>query len=253
LFEKFKRDKNQITIFIIVALFSATIGGVIGGSIGTRLAAPPQIEISNKSGKSTYIADKITPSVVTIRARRPIQGFSKQMQQRIGCGVIFNPEGFIITNYHLVSEAKEIFVRVFRREEVTAKIVGSSKENDLAVLKVDLPHLSAPKFGSSKRLKLGETVIAIGKPFLISENYTVTSGVISALPIDLPKGSPTLFQTDAAINPGNSGGPLVNTKGEVIGITTAYLSTGENAPGIGFAIPFDLARKVVQEIISEGS
>lgn len=247
-------DFGSNRILILVVIGSVVISGIVGGFIGSRLATPPPILMNSSSGKSTSAAKEVTRSVVTVRTRVPTRGLSsQQMQQRIGCGVVFGSEGLILTNNHLVAEAKEIFVRPFGKQEMRAELVGSSKENDLALLRVGLSNLSVPTFGSSKKLKLGEPVIAIGKPFLNSENYTVTSGVVSALPVNLPKGSPRLFQTDAAINPGNSGGPLVNSKGEIIGIATAYLSTGDNAPGIGFAIPIDLAKQTAQNIIRAGN
>lgn len=231
---------------LVTAFLTALFAGSLGAFLGIKLLSPPPIQINQGSSK-TFIVDKVTPSIVTIRARFPL-GETKQIQEKIGVGLVVKEDGYLMTNAHLVEGAREIFVKLWRRKEIAAKLQGIAKESDLALLKVPLKNLPLPNFGISQKIKLGEPVIAIGKPFLISKNYLITSGIISSLPVNLPKGSPKLLQTDAAISPGNSGGPLVNIKGEVIAITTAYLSTGDNAPGIGFAIPIDVVLKVTEEM-----
>ncbi|MBI3128274.1 MAG: trypsin-like peptidase domain-containing protein [Candidatus Tectomicrobia bacterium] len=180
---------------------------------------------------------------------------SYRPERSLGSGVIIRPDGFILTNEHVVSRASEIRVSLAGREALPARLIGADPENDLAVIKIDvrepLPHLP---LGRSDDLMIGETVIAIGNPFGLA--HTVTTGVVSALGRTLDDGRdktrrhPADFiQTDASINPGNSGGPLLNIYGELIGINTAIFS---NAQGIGFAIPIDRAHRIVSDLITFG-
>lgn len=182
-----------------------------------------------------------------------------KVSRGIGTGFIINPEGYIITNEHVVSGAKEVNVTVKGFEKpFKATIVGKDFNLDLAVLKIDsskkLPYL---KLGDSTNMRVGEWVIAIGNPYRL--DHTVTVGVISAKgrPITIPDQATgkervykNLIQTDAAINPGNSGGPLLSLKGEVIGINTAI---NAQAQGIGFAIPINTAKEVLEDLIKNGS
>lgn len=224
---------------------------------------------------STNIADmveKVSPSVVNIETKVISQNYPNNpffndpffreffgndfnipqpnIQKGIGTGFIIDEDGYILTNQHVIDQASEIIVNVDGKE-YKAKVVGQDYEMDLAVLKIESKtKFASLKMGDSNQIRAGEWVVAIGNPYGL--DHTVTAGVISA------KGRPlsidgrvykNLIQTDAAINPGNSGGPLLNTKGEVIGINTAV---NAQAQGIGFAIPINTAKEVLQELIQKG-
>ena len=180
-------------------------------------------------------------------------GYEKKYTQKsLGSGVIFEKRGYILTNWHVVGKASQIKVILINEEIFNAKLIGSSPELDLAVLKIDTQRdLPTIKIGDSDRLMIGEKVIAIGNPFGLS--HTVTTGVISAQKRSLRVGENVyldFIQTDASINPGNSGGPLLNIDGELIGINSAIY--GEGAQGIGFAIPIIKAKRVVDDLITYG-
>jgi serine protease Do len=178
-----------------------------------------------------------------------------------GSGVIIRPNGYIITNDHVVSRAENIWVTLPNGEDMRAQLVGTATNYDLALLKVDAEDLPFAGFGDSDDLMVGEWVIAIGSPFghlLADPHPTVTVGVVSAFHRDVKAEASgqrilkDLIQTDAAINPGNSGGPLINANGEVIGINTAIFSRGGGSEGIGFAIPINRVKWVVDEIVTYG-
>ena len=178
--------------------------------------------------------------------RRPFR------QRSLGSGFIFNQEGYILTNNHVVENADEIVVRLSNSKEHSAKLVGRDPKTDIAVIKIESDdNLKAAVLGDSDGLRVGEWVMAIGNPFGL-EN-TVTAGIVSAKGRFIGQGNYDDFiQTDAAINPGNSGGPLINLKGEVVGINTAIFSrTGGNI-GIGFAIPINLAKELLPELREKG-
>ena len=176
----------------------------------------------------------------------------------LGSGVIVDAGGLILTNHHVVRDAREILVSLPDGRQFPGEVIGSFPEADLAVIRVEAENLPEARLGSSADLQVGEPVIAIGNPF--GFDYTVTTGVVSALGRELALGErgevvlTNLIQTDAAINPGNSGGPLVDSEGRVVGITTAVLRSvaGFEAQGLGFAIPIDDARRVAQEIVERG-
>jgi len=175
-----------------------------------------------------------------------------QFKQRgLGSGVIVSPDGYILTNNHVVGHADEIHVTLLDKREFTAKVIGKDPKTDLALIKIDTNQpLPAATLGDSGAIEVGDWVMAIGSPF--GFNLTVTSGIVSAKGRALGGNYDNFIQTDASINPGNSGGPLFNTSGQVIGINTAiYSSTGSNA-GIGFAIPIDLAKSVMQQLKEHG-
>ena len=170
----------------------------------------------------------------------------------LGSGVVVSPEGYVLTNNHVVERGARFRVQLVDGRELSAKVVGTNPSSDLAVLKLDtkerMPY--APP-GRSDDLIIGETVIAIGNPFGLAN--TVTTGVVSAVHRNFKAGDRTLFdfvQTDASINPGNSGGPLLNLEGQLIGVNTAIL--GERSAGIGFAIPIDRARRIAEDLIRHG-
>jgi serine protease Do len=173
-------------------------------------------------------------------------------QSGLGSGVIVNEDGYILTNNHVIKDADEIVVKLSDKREFKGKVVGTDPKTDLAVVRIDADDLPVIKIGDSYDLKVGETVIAIGNPYGLSQ--TVTSGIVSA------KGRANVgiadyedvIQTDAPINPGNSGGALVNIKGELVGINTAIFSTSGGYQGIGFAIPANMAKSVMKSLIKEG-
>ena len=179
------------------------------------------------------------------------QGERQQKRQSLGSGVLVDKKGHILTNHHVILRASEIHVTLVSGKEYKGELVGSDPGSDLAVVKIAIEEEIEPAgLSTSSDLLIGETVIAIGNPFGLS--HTVTTGVISALNRSIQSGDQVFkdfIQTDASINPGNSGGPLLNIRGEVIGINTAIYSQAE---GIGFAIPADRARRVVEDLITFG-
>ena len=180
----------------------------------------------------------------------PRRGFQ---QQGLGTGVIVNEDGFIVTNNHVVDGADEVTVTLSDKRKFVAEVIGTDRPTDVAVLKIDADNLQAAGWGQSDDLEVGDWVLAIGSPFGLEQ--TVTAGIVSAVGragVGITDYE-DFIQTDAAINPGNSGGPLVNLRGEVIGINTAIASrTGGNL-GVGFAIPSDMAQRVMQTLIDDGS
>ncbi len=214
------------------------------------------------------IAEAATPAVVNIDTRtsvtvndlQPFRQFGlddlfqqsrpkKYESHGAGSGVIIRPDGYILTNNHVVQQADEIKVTLGDKRSFIGKVVGKDKYTDLALVKIDATNLRAAKLGESKKLRPGDWAIAIGSPLGLSQ--TVTLGIVSALGRSINNlNAVELVQTDAAINPGNSGGPLLNIRGEVIGINTAIRGDGQN---IGFAIPIDVARNVAEQLIKDGS
>lgn len=215
------------------------------------------------------VVEKVSQSVVNISAevvvKRQVSPFEDLFfdffspfsrlykYENLGTGVITNPQGIIITNYHVIEGAKNIKITTLKGNVYNAEVLGSDENSDIAILKIKGTNINLPAatLGTSKDLMIGESVIAIGNPMGLSN--TVTTGVISALKRKVKGESGTIYsdfiQTDAAINPGNSGGPLLNILGEVIGINTAII---KNAQGIGFAIPIDRAKKILKDILKYG-
>jgi serine protease Do len=196
---------------------------------------------------SRLVAKRVEPSVVSI-VRPGGRGLEGQ-----GSGVIVDPEGYIVTNYHVVARARQIEVRLSDRRIAQATVVGDDAFSDIAVLKIDLPNLIAAEWGDSEKLEVGDLVWALGSPFGLER--TLTFGIVSAK--SRRSGSRILsspyqeyLQTDAAVNPGNSGGPLVNIEGQIVGINAAIF--GEAYQGISFAIPSSLAREKYDELRAEG-
>lgn len=173
-------------------------------------------------------------------------------EQSLGAGVVVDQNGFILTNAHVVEGADDILIGIDDRPTAPARIVGIDKDTDLAVIQAGGKDLPVAKLGESESLRVGDVVLAIGNPFGVGK--TVTQGIISATGrhrLGLANIE-NFIQTDAAINLGNSGGALINTKGEVIGISTAIISGSGGSHGIGFAIPISLARQVMEQIITHG-
>jgi serine protease Do len=168
-----------------------------------------------------------------------------------GSGFIVRADGIIMTNAHVISDADEVVVKLSDRQEFLAKVLGTDKRTDIAVLKIDAKDLPTVALASAKPLRVGEWVMAIGSPFGFES--TVTAGVISATRRSLPgDGTVPFIQTDAAVNPGNSGGPLINMQGEVIGINSQMFSLSGGYRGVSFAIPMDVAYRIEQQILATG-
>jgi serine protease DegS len=176
----------------------------------------------------------------------------KRMESSLGSGVIVSPQGYILTNHHVIKAADEIQVALKDGRTVIAKVIGTDSDTDLAVLHIKLDNLPAITLSKTHNIEVGDVVLAIGNPFGVGQ--TVTSGIISATGRNM-LGINTFenfIQTDAAINPGNSGGALINSHGELIGINTAIFSRSGGSQGIGFAIPLSMARNVLTQIIEFG-
>ena len=176
-----------------------------------------------------------------------------QAQVGLGSGVIVSPEGYLLTNHHVVEDANDIEVQLADGRSTRATVVGSDPETDIAVLKIELTGLPVVTLGNVRALQVGDAVLAIGNPFNVGQ--TVTAGIVSAL--DRTQAGASQFQnfiqTDAAINPGNSGGALVDAAGHLVGINTAIFSRTGGSLGIGFAVPVDTARQVMEALVKGGS
>ncbi len=204
---------------------------------------------------------KVGPSVVSIVTRdvEVVRDFFFEAvpreQKGLGSGVIIDKKGYILTNNHVIDDVDKIKVQLSDGRDFEGELVGSDPINDLAVIKIDGDDLPVAVLGDSDKLEVGQLAIAIGSPYDIEFSNTVTTGVVSALGREISTSSGRgetlgdLIQTDASINPGNSGGPLLNSQGEVIGINTAIIG---NAQGIGFAIPINKAKEIIDELIEHG-
>lgn len=262
--------------YLLVAMIGAIIGGLITSYIAPnylygKIIPLPEIynvgKIENAGNITinpqedytavTAVAKKSISSVVgitTVRVQRDI--FWEREVEGVGSGVIISEDGYILTNSHVIGDgqAKKINVLFENGDKTEGEVLWFDPAIDLAVVKTNFNGLNAADLGDSDNLVVGELAVAIGNPLGLDFQRTVTSGVISGLHrsirIDQSNIIEDLIQTDASINPGNSGGPLLNNKGEVIGINTAKVQTGE---GLGFAIPINLARPIVEEIIEKGA
>ena len=275
--------KNKIVIGISVLLIGFLLGGVsfyllgkITGQQNGYIPLSPHVprQIAESSKAFSEIASSLSPSVVNISTTKvmkrelapflddpfseffsPFRDFKmpkKWKEQSLGSGVIVSPDGYIITNNHVIEQADEIRVTLFDKRSFKAKVIGADNKTDVAIVKIDADNLYAVQWGDSDKLQVGEFVLAIGNPYGLS--HTVTMGIISAVGranVGIADYE-DFIQTDAAINPGNSGGPLVNTKGELIGINTAIFSKSGGYQGIGFAVPSNMARLVMNQLIQKG-
>jgi S1-C subfamily serine protease len=200
------------------------------------------------------VIEKVSRSVVNINTVRLLHDFYYQVHpiQGMGSGVIFDAQGYVLTNNHVIEGAEKIDVTLPSSEVLKGKRVGACVSDDIAIVKVDSKNLPTAEFGNSDELRVGQTVFAIGNPFGLQGEPSVTKGVISAVrrSIRSERGLiEDLVQTDASINPGNSGGPLVDVKGRIVAINTAIVPF---AQGIGFAIPVNHAKRCATEIIQHG-
>jgi serine protease Do len=266
--------KSLRTLFIIFALaiackpFAET--RAVEASQDRRVpevTIPPAVSPARRT-PIVVVAHNVLPSVVNIQTEATIRrreadpyfdpfGFfggrdRSYTSQSLGSGFVWSKDGIIVTNNHVVEGASRIIVNFQDGTQGAAKLIGVDADSDLAVLRVDSKNLSAAPIGTSSDLLIGETVIAVGNPFGLSG--TVTTGVVSALGRSVPSKEAgrtftDFIQTDASINPGNSGGPLLNIEGRVIGINTAIYA---QAQGIGFAIPVDRAKKIIQDLLRYG-
>lgn len=267
------REKGVWQVLLIIFILGALIGGFIG-SVGGYYFLNKNSSVQNETKinnivptQEVYIPSslgafekdivavvkKSMPAVVNISTITLVEDFFFGLypSSGVGSGFIIDPKGYILTNYHVVEGARKIDVTLSEGKKYSGRIVGYDKRSDLAVIKIDAENLPALPLGDSDKLEPGQFAIAIGNPYGL--NRTVTLGIVSALnrTIVEPNGVrlENLIQTDAAINPGNSGGPLINIKGEVIGINTAIKS---DAQGIGFAIPINKAKQIAEKLIKEG-
>src|SRR5881398_1904605 len=239
-----------------------------------ELSAPAIKSAGDFQDAFVAVAEHVKPSVVFIRSQhveraddnqRLPPGFQDffpnlrrrpQVEQGSGSGFIVSADGYILTNNHVVAGADKVTVRLYDKREFTAKVVGTDANTDVAVIRIDARNLPTVGFGNSDSTRVGEWVLAIGNP--LEFNFTVTAGIVSAkgrLLQGLPHpsyGIQDFIQTDAAINPGNSGGPLVNIQGQVIGINSAIASETGFYSGYGFAIPINLARTVMDQLVKTG-
>ena len=247
------------------------LGALVSEVVSLRTAAPAASAASMPAGALPFhglsdaarIASPTVVSVITSKARRQnphaddpnfrfFFGDRDPVQQGVGSGVIVSPQGILLTNNHVVEDAGEIDVRLADGREARAEVVGTDPETDLAVLRIKLDKLPVITLGRSQDLQVGDALLAIGNPFNVGQ--TVTAGIVSALGRN-GLGLSTFegfIQTDAAINPGNSGGALVNVHGHLVGINTAIYSRSGGSLGIGFAIPTDVAQKVMESLIRDG-
>ncbi|MBB6216743.1 S1-C subfamily serine protease [Anaerosolibacter carboniphilus] len=273
--EKPPREKRRFNWKLgTTALISALIGGILSSYIfpvyvfGNLLPYPDNyfgkdvkqvinVESQDTTSLISAVAKKAMPSVVGITTETVQQDlfFGARKSQGVGTGVVVDHRGYILTNSHVVNNGSVERVNVVFHDGTNkeAKILWNDPSLDLAVIKVDGVNVTPADLGNSDNIEVGEAAIAIGNPLGMQFERTVTSGIISGLErsieISANETIENLIQTDASINPGNSGGPLLNSKGEVIGINTAKIQSGE---GLGFAIPINLAKPIVDQFIEKG-
>jgi S1-C subfamily serine protease len=228
------------------------------------LSQPARVEITEASGgegldseeqNNIGVYKKNIPSVVNVTSRVMTFDFFYGLvpQDGQGSGFVIDKEGHILTNYHVIENARQVEVTLHNRKKYKATVVGTDQAHDLAVIQIKAPDLVPAVLGDSRNLQVGQKVYAIGNPFGLAG--TMTRGIVSSIrPVREPNGATIgdAIQTDAAINPGNSGGPLMNWHGEVIGINTMILSSVNQNAGIGFAIPINTAKAVLNDLMTLG-
>lgn len=266
-FLKSLQNKKKVHM-ILAAVMTASVITFGGCSAGTaadnnssavsvaQQTADNEANLSDARNTPVVRAAKLVgPTVVGITNKAVAHDwFNNPVEtEGVGSGVIFRKDGYIVTNNHVISGAKELIVSLPDGRSLKGKLIGADEMTDLAVVKVDAKDLPAASFGDSDKIVVGEPAIAIGNPMGLEFKGSVTSGVISALnrTLDISDKRVKLLQTDAAINPGNSGGALVNADGEVIGINSAKVAAN-GVEGMGFAIPINTVQNIINEIMDKG-
>lgn len=265
--KKYGRKIVAAVLIIVLAAGAGFGGGMAALYFGQDLIGQPSNNITikpdDKINTAEAIAAKVLPSVVGISTSTEVTyqsffGEQKGVQNGVGTGIIVDEKGYILTNSHVVSDgtAEKIVVQLNDSREVPGTVLWNDKSIDLAIVKIDAPNLKAAELGDSETVRIGAYAAAIGNPLGLAFDRSVTQGVISGLnrSITVSDGQSQLtmdglIQTDASINAGNSGGPLLNSSGQVIGINSAKAQSGE---GLGFAIPINTAKPIVDEIKSKG-
>lgn len=234
----------------------------------------PVSSLMDLNNEIVDIAEKANPAVVTITTEKTEEvrtmdpfsqffGFPNQqgndnteeyVRRGLGSGVIVADEGYILTNNHVIEGVDEIKVRLYNGDEVSAEIIGTDPDTDIAVLKVDVDNIPTVTIGNSENLRVGSFVLAIGSPLTADLAHTVSFGIVSAKERSLEDLTVygNYIQTDAAINPGNSGGALIDMNGQLVGINSAIASRSGGNDGIGFAIPIDLAKRIMDDLVEDG-
>jgi len=242
-------------LFAAIVLVVGASGLTDYGALAPVYASVPLPTIA-QAGVQTVapVLKKITPAIISIAIKgQSADGAKKRDIRSTGSGVVFDAnQGFIITNNHVIDRADEITVTLADGRNLPAKRVGGDADTDIAVIKVDPDKLTAISMGDSDQLEVGDFVLAIGNPLQLGQ--TVTSGIVSGLRrsnVGIERYE-DFIQTDAAIYPGNSGGALVNLRGELVGINTAFVGASNSNPGVGFAIPINMARSVADQILEFG-
>ena len=233
---------------------STSVNGPIGSFQLTNASAAPAFDAEEQQNIAVY--KKALPSVVNITSTEVAFDFfyGPVPQQGQGSGFVLTKDGLILPNTHVIGNAQRVEAMLSNKHKYKARVLATDKNHDLALIKIDAPDLTPVTLSDSRNLMVGQRVYAIGNPFGL--NGTMTRGIISAIrSIRGPQGNPIedAIQTDAAVNPGNSGGPLLNSRGEVIGITTLIASNGaDQSSGIGFAIPINTARAILDDYAKYG-
>lgn len=253
-------------VFVLIAAVSGGISGsyIVNKELTNKPYTPNnQSIIGNKDGENkektvdtpknaiTKVAETVGPAVVGISNES--KGYFG-VQDASGSGIIFDSNGYIVTNNHVIENSTKVWVKLSSGNVLPATIVGTDPRSDLAVIKINAQNLPVAKFGDSSKVKVGDTAIAIGNPLGEEFAGSVTAGIISALNRKIQYGGAIykVLQTDAAINPGNSGGALCNEAGEVIGINSLKIGSEQNAEGMGFAICINEAKDIVKSLMDTG-
>jgi S1-C subfamily serine protease len=225
------------------------------GTVELTQAAEGQGQLDSEESVNVNVYKRAVPSVVNIKSRSVAFNFFYGVvpEEGQGTGFILDKEGHIMTNYHVVANARQIEVTLYNRKNYKADLIGTDALHDLAIIQIHAPNLTPAVIGDSRGLQVGQKVFAIGNPFGLSG--TMTRGIVSSIrSVEEPNGNKIdeAIQTDAAINPGNSGGPLLNSRAEVIGVNAMIASNVGQSAGIGFAIPINTAKAVVNDLVSYG-
>lgn len=248
--------KLTLTAVVVATLFAAC--EFVGVEAASPRAVTPRGPLLADEKQVVDLFQNAAPSVAYITTERLERNFfTIEVAQGGGSGFVWDTQGHVVTNFHVVEGARSVLVQLDAGQPLQAEVVGAAPEYDLAVVRLkNVPKNLRPiPIGTSSDLRIGQSVYAIGKPFGLER--TLTRGIVSALDRDLPTSNFTeiagAIQTDAAINPGNSGGPLLDTAGRLIGVNTAIRSASGSSAGIGFAIPVDLVNRIVPSLIATGT